>query len=77
MYAAHNARLGWKNTWRLVFYMLERENAYYNYTTKDGNNLANIIWQTRVDAETKKETTPEYFNKVVDWLEYRQLNTTL
>jgi hypothetical protein len=75
MYAAHNARLGWKNTWRLVIYMLDKANADYTHTTKDGNNLANIIRQTRMDAEAKKVTMPGDFYKVVEWLKQHQVDT--
>nr|MBI1231675.1 hypothetical protein [Cytophagales bacterium] len=75
MYAAYNARHGWKRTWRLVLYMLEKANADYTYTTDDGNNLATIIMEARAEAEAGNETMPEEFYQVVAWLKKNQVIT--
>jgi len=45
MFAANNARTSpyWKEVWRLVRYLLEKENADYKFTNIDGSSLQSII----------------------------------
>ncbi len=77
MFAANNARTSpyWKEVWRLVLYLLEKANADYTYTTKDGNSMQSIITTIRKDADESKVTMPADFYKVVQWLYDHKVNT--
>ncbi len=77
MFAANNARTGqqWKEVWRLVRYLLEKANADYTYTTKDGNNIQSIITMIRKEVAETKTAVPADFNAVVEWLYDHKVNT--
>jgi len=77
MFAANNARSSpyWKEVWRLVRYLLEKANADYTYTTKDGNSMQTIITTIRNDAAETQVTMPADFYKVVEWLYDHKVNT--
>jgi len=70
MFAAFEVgnRQEWKDTWRVVRYLLEDANAEYNYTTSEGYSLASIIEKISIDAKAEKITMPRDFDKVVIWL---------
>ncbi len=77
MYAAFTAgtTTRWSDMWRLVLYMLKDLKCDYNYTTKNGMNLQQIIMKIRVDAAEQKIEMPAGFDAVVDWLKQHKIDT--
>ena len=77
MFAANNARTSpyWKEVWRLVRYLLEKANADYTYTTRDGNSMQSIITMIRKDVAETPTDMPADFNTVVEWLYDHKINT--
>ena len=74
MFAANNASTGesWKDTWRLVRYLLEEAHADYEYTMADGNNFARIVDSISEKAIQEKVTMAPDFIAVTQWLKKRQ-----
>ena len=77
MFAANSAQTSanWKDTWRLVRYLLEKANADYTYTTPTGSNLAGIIRGIRQKAKAEQVNMPRDFQEVVKWLNQHHLDT--
>lgn len=74
MYAAYRAGTSeyWKDTWRLVRYLLEEAHADDTYTAKHGVSLATIIKKTQQEATEKNIAMAPDFNAVVAWLQQRK-----
>ena len=78
MFAANNASTGtgWKDTWRVVRYLLVDAHADYEYTLADGNNFTRIIDSIAQKAAQEKVTMPSDFVAVTEWLKKNPKNPT-
>lgn len=77
MYAADRAGTseGWRDAWRVVYFLLAEAHADYTYTAKDGNSLQYIIRKIRQEAAANKITMPPDFLSVVEWLQQHHTDT--
>lgn len=70
MYAAANAGVNpkWADTWRLVRYMLEYDNASFSQKAFDGKDMRSIVYQIELEADQKGISMPNDFMQVVLFL---------
>lgn len=76
MFAATNSGTseGWKDTWRVIRYLLEEGNADIAHATLDGNNFPKIVRGIATEAKDQKIAMTPDFYAVLKWLDRHPAN---